>query len=93
MNSKNADNQPEISSSIDLEIKEKCKKFIGENRLKECFSILIDEVQDKNKMKELIELKRKWSKNEREKNLNINSSEWADRQNARIAKGLLDLLD
>jgi len=93
INSKNIDNQPELSFLIDSGIKEKCKKLIGENKLKECFSILIDEVQDENKMKELIELKRKWSKNERERSLNINSAEWADRQNARIARGLLDLLD
>jgi hypothetical protein len=77
---------------ISKQTKAKCKKLISENKLENCFVILSTEIKDREIENTILALKQKWNQNRREKNMNLNTNEWLEVQNAKIVNELLDIL-
>ena len=79
-------------SKISNQVKHKCKRLISENELGNCFEVLSSEIRDEEIEHTILALKQKWNQNKREKNMNLNTNEWLEVQNAKIINELLNIL-
>lgn len=69
-----------------------CRQFISENRLEDCFKFLLEILEDEKEQATVVALNQRWNKNKSDKNMNLNTNEWADIQESRVINELLNLL-
>ncbi len=76
------------------DIRQKCRQYIGEDEMPKAIDLLIENLPaDGPNYNDALQIKQKWNRVEREKNLNTISPDEADRQFSRIVQTLLDILD
>lgn len=84
------------TENMDLadDIRQKCRQYIGEDEMPKAIDLLIENLPaDGPNYNDALQVKQKWNRVEREKNLNTISPDEADRQFSRIVQTLLDILD
>lgn len=75
-------------------IRQKCREYISEDEVEKSIDLLIEHLEPlKSNYNDTLQIRRKWNKIEREKNLNTISPDEADRQFSRVVQTLLDILD
>ena len=84
----------EESMNLPDEIRQKCREYIGEDEIPKAIDLLIANLpSDGPNYNDALQVRQKWNRVEREKNLNTLSPDDADRQFSRIVQTLLDILD
>jgi Ca2+/Na+ antiporter len=82
------------STGISDETRQKCREYIGEDEIERAIDLLIDKLTSDNpNYNDALQIKQKWNRIEREKNLNTISPDDADRQFSRVVQTLLDILN
>jgi len=75
-------------------IRQKCRKYIGEDEVEKAIDLLIKHLAPMEaNYNDTLQIRQKWNRIEREKNLNTISPDEADRQFSRVVQTLLDILD
>lgn len=85
------DDNPMVLSD---DIRQKCRQYIGEDEVEKAIDLLINHLAPiEANYNDILQVKQKWNRVERDKNLNVISPDDADRQFSRIVQTLLDILD
>lgn len=88
--------EPIEREKMDLssEIRQKCRQYIGEDEMPKAIDLLIENLSPNGpNYNDALQIRQKWNRVERDKNLNTISPDDADRQFSRMVQTLLDILD